>query len=174
MCLLLLLALGCGRQRTHTASAAADDPVGWLVGEWVVALSEDEAQELEVYTLALDTTIPGEAELRGRGLDDADLQLLYQLRALPRGDQRLEQLAVELARMETASLIITDSTMRMLSGARQEEVGWSVIAQEGNELTVRFEEGEDAISTGTILLGDEGTLTLIDREGRELTFRRAD
>lgn len=165
MGVLVLLGPACGpRQPVSTEATAAVSP---FLGTWVVALSEEERRRLIVYEFVLKDVAPGEPELRSMGLLDEDLETLRQLRALSRDAPQVVGITEVLGQM-SGVLVITEQEMRMEIGVRQEVVGWSPIAQEGDTLRVAFEgQGE-----GSIRLEEDGSLVLIDSQGQELSFIR--
>lgn len=169
--MLLMATVGCGRQPkppTNTADAATLSDVE---GVWVLSLTEEEAHRLLIRKLALSDPLPGEPELRTMGMDDDDLALLRQLRALPRDAPQWGVLADEVAHMERGSLTITRRTMRMSLGVRTWEAEWSLIERNGDTLVVDFIEDEQT-TRGTLRVGLDGTLVLIDSQGNELILER--
>lgn len=169
--LILAGTVGCGRRHAQTENPADPATLSQVEGVWVLALSAEEARRLLIRKLALDDDIPGEPELRAMGLDEGDLRLLRQLRALPRDAPQWDVLADEVAHMENGTLTITRRTMRMELGPRSREVQWALVARSGDTLTVEMEE-DGAVSQGTIRVGIDGTLVLIDSSGNELVLER--
>lgn len=169
--LILAGTIGCNRRSTETQNPADQATLSDVEGVWVLALSEEESHRLLIRKLALSDDLPGEPELRAMGLDDDDLGVLRQLRALPRDAPQWDVLADEVAHMEHGSLTITRRTMRMELGPRSREVRWSLVSRSGDTLTISFDE-DGEVSQGTIRVGIDGTLVFIDSSGNELVLER--
>jgi hypothetical protein len=169
--MLLTVLVGCSRKVTPPVNTADAVTLSDVEGVWVLSLTEEEAHRLLIRKLALSSDLPGEPELRTMGMDDADLGLLRQLRALPRDAPQWEVLADEVAHMERGSLTITRRTMRMSLGMRTWEADWSLIERNGDTLVVDFIE-DDQTTQGMLRVGLDGTLVLIDSQGNELILER--
>jgi len=170
--LVLILGAGCGSRRAPSNSSHADAAtLADVEGVWVLALSEEETHRLLIRKLTLEEDLPGEPELRAMGLDDEDLGLLRQLRAMPRDAPQLQVIADEVARLEGGSITITRRSMRLDLGARTREVGWTLLQRSGDTLTVQFDD-DGQISEGIIRVGIDGSLIFIDSGGNELVLER--
>lgn len=154
----LLETAGCGRPPAPTAAA---EVAARMQGEWRIALTAEQRQQLDLMRFVLRQPPPSNDELEGLSLTEdqtaAAIVILNEIRYDPDGP-RTEQLRAAVASLESGELSIGPGRLELRLGTVRKSGTYTITSASGSQAQLTLTESSGAEETVHVALTDEGDL----------------